>query len=46
VKVDAALFQKLQSRLSTPDIVELTTAIATYNMVARVLVALEINPED
>jgi len=24
---------------------ELTTAIATYNMVARILVALEITPE-
>ena len=45
VKVDTALFQKLQSKLSTPDIVELTTAIATYNMVARFLVALGVSPE-
>ena len=46
VKVDDALFKKLQSRLSTTEIVELTTAIATYNMVARLLVALQITPEE
>jgi alkylhydroperoxidase family enzyme len=45
VKVDDALFQKLQSRLNTTEIVELTIAIATYNMVARFLVALQITPE-
>jgi alkylhydroperoxidase family enzyme len=45
VKVDDALFKQLQSRLSTTEIVELTTAIATYNMVARFLVALQITPE-
>ena len=45
VKVDDALFAKLQKRLSTTEIVELTTAIATYNMVARFLVALQITPE-
>jgi alkylhydroperoxidase family enzyme len=45
VKVDDALFKHLQSRLSTTEIVELTTAIATYNMVARLLVALQITPE-
>jgi len=46
VKVDDELFKKLQSRLSTTEIVELTTAIATYNMVARLLVALQITPEE
>ena len=46
VKVDDALFKQLQSRLSTTEIVELTTAIATYNMVARLLVALQITPEE
>jgi alkylhydroperoxidase family enzyme len=46
VKVDDALFKQLQSRLSNTEIVELTTAIAAYNMVARVLVALQITPED
>ena len=45
VKVDDALFNKLQAKLSTTEILELTTAIATYNMVARILVALQITPE-
>ncbi len=45
VKVDEALFRQLQSRLNTTELVELTTAIAAYNMVARILVALEITPE-
>lgn len=45
VKVDDDVFQKLQSRLNTTEIVELTIAIATYNMVARFLVALQITPE-
>jgi alkylhydroperoxidase family enzyme len=35
----------LQAKLSTTEILELTTAIATYNMVARILVALQITPE-
>ena len=46
VRVDIGLFQQLQSRLNTTEIVELTTAIAAYNMVARLLVALEIRPEE
>jgi len=46
VKVEEALFRQLQSRLNTTEIVELTTAIAAYNMVARLLVALEITPEE
>ena len=46
VKVDEKLFKKLQSRLNTTEIVELTTAIAAYNMVARLLVALQITPEE
>ncbi|MFM8590353.1 MAG: carboxymuconolactone decarboxylase family protein [Limnohabitans sp.] len=46
VRVDSGLFQQLQSRLNTTEIVELTTAIAAYNMVARLLVALEIRPEE
>ena len=45
VKVDDALFKQLQTRLNTTEIVELTTAIAAYNMVARLLVALDITPE-
>jgi alkylhydroperoxidase family enzyme len=46
VKVDDALFAQLKERFDTTDLVELTSAIATYNMVARFLVALGINPEE
>jgi len=46
VKVPAPLFREIQARFTEPEIVELTAAIATYNMVARILVALEVNPED
>lgn len=45
VKVDDALFAQLQSHFNTTEVVELTTAIATYNMVARFLVALSVSPE-
>ena len=46
VKVEDALFAQLQQRFDTTEILELTTAIATYNMVARILVALKITPEE
>ena len=46
VKVDAGLFKQLQTQLNTTEIVELTTAIAAYNMVARLLVAFEVSPEE
>ena len=46
VKVPAALFAEVRARFSDSEVVELTAAIATYNMVARILVALEVNPED
>ncbi len=45
VKVDDALFAQLQARFATTELVELTSAIATYNMVARFLVALGVTPE-
>ena len=45
IQVDDAVFKALQSHLSTTALVELTTAIATYNMVARILIALQIRPE-
>lgn len=45
VEVDDAVFAALAARLNTTEILELTTAIATYNMVARLLVALKISPE-
>lgn len=45
VKVDDVLFAQMQARFNTTDLVEITAAIATYNMVARLLVALGITPE-
>jgi alkylhydroperoxidase family enzyme len=45
VKVDDALFEALRAHFDTTQLVELTSAIATYNMVARFLVALGITPE-
>ena len=45
VKVSDALFAAMRAHFDSTQIVELTTAIATYNMVARILVALQISPE-
>lgn len=45
IKVDDGLFSKLKSRFNTTELVEITAAIASYNMVARFLVALDINTE-
>jgi alkylhydroperoxidase family enzyme len=45
VKVDDALFKQISQHFDTTGVVELTTAIATYNMVARFLMALQITPE-
>ena len=45
VKVDDALFAQMKARFDTTDLVEITMAIATYNMVARLLVAFEVTPE-
>jgi alkylhydroperoxidase family enzyme len=45
VKVDDALFAQMQERFDTTELVEITAAIATYNMVARFLVALGVTPE-
>lgn len=46
VKVGDAVFDALREHFDATQIVELTGAIATYNMVARFLVALGITPED
>jgi len=46
IRVPDALFAQIRRRFSEREVVELTAAIATYNMVARILVALEVNPED
>ncbi len=45
VKVQDEVFAALQKNFNTTEIVELTSAIATYNMVARFLVALGVSPE-
>lgn len=46
VKVPDALFERMRERFDTTELVEITAAIATYNMVARFLVALGVSPED
>ena len=46
VQVPDALFERLRSRFDTTEVVELTAAIATYNMVARFLLALGVTAED
>jgi len=45
VKVDDALFAQMQQAFNTTELVEITAAIASYNMVARFLVALGVTPE-
>lgn len=45
VQVPDAVFASLRSHFNDTEVVELTAAIATYNMVARFLVALGITPE-
>ena len=45
VKVTDDVFAQLKQHFNTTQIVELTAAIATYNMVARFLVALGVSPE-
>lgn len=45
VQVDDVLFARMKERFDTTELVEITAAIATYNMVARFLVALGVTPE-
>ena len=45
VKVTDEVFAQIKQHFDTTQIVELTAAIATYNMVARFLVALDVSPE-
>lgn len=45
VRVPDPLFAELRGRFSETELVELTAAIATYNMVARFLVALQVQDE-
>jgi alkylhydroperoxidase family enzyme len=44
--VPDSLFRELSARFSKTELVELTAAIATYNMVARFLVALQVQQEE
>ena len=46
VKVSDTVFEALRQHFDTTELVELTSAIATYNMVARFLVALGVSPEE
>ena len=46
VQVPDALFERMRQRFDTTELVELTAAIATYNMVARFLIALGVTAED
>ncbi len=46
VKVEDVVFAQMQQHFDTTALVEITSAIATYNMVARFLVALGVNPEN
>jgi alkylhydroperoxidase family enzyme len=45
VTVSDEVFNALRQHFDTTQLVELTSAIATYNMVARFLVALGVSPE-
>jgi alkylhydroperoxidase family enzyme len=45
VKVEDDVFRQMRERFETTELVEITAAIATYNMVARFLVALGVSPE-
>ena len=46
VKVTDDVFEALRQHFDTTQLVELTSAIATYNMVARFLVALGVSAEE
>lgn len=46
VRVSDDVFDALRRHFDETGLVELTSAIATYNMVARFLVALQISPEE
>lgn len=46
VNVPDSLFKLLRARFSNTEITELTAAIATYNMVARFLVAMQVEEDE
>ena len=45
VKVTDDVFTQIKQHFDTTQIVELTAAIATYNMVAQFLVAMGVSPD-
>ncbi len=45
VQIPDTVFDSLKQQLSPQEVVELTAVTAAYNMVARLLVALEVKPE-
>ncbi len=45
IKVDDALFAELKQHFDTTEIVEITTTIASYNMMARILLTTGVQPE-
>lgn len=45
VKVSDTVFAEMRTHFDSAQIVELTTAFAAYNMVARILATLDIQPE-
>ena len=45
VRVPDSLFALLRTQFNSTELVELTAAIAAYNMVARFLVALEVDSD-
>lgn len=45
VKVTDEVFAAMREHFDETQLLEITTAIAAYNMVARILVALDIQPE-
>jgi len=44
-KVDDGLFQRVRSHLSEAETVELSFTVGYYNMLGRVMVALNVEPE-
>ena len=45
IKVQDPLFEQLKQHFDTTEIVEITTTIASYNMVARILLTTGVAPE-
>ena len=45
IQVGDALFEQLKQHFDTTEIVEITTTIASYNMVARILLTTGVMPE-